>query len=290
MKILSIILGLALLTFFRAPAQVSVQVVLDQQQFLPSESLPAAVKITNRSGQTLHLGADTNWLTFDVESEDGFIVMKNADVPVLGEFDLGSSEVATKRVDLAPYFDLARQGRYHIVATVRIKDWNADVDSPKQYFDVVNGATLWSQVFGLPVPSGATNRPPEVRKYILEEANYLHSQLRMYVQVSDQSGLQVFKVSAIGPMVSFSQPEAQLDRFSNLHVLYQNGASSFLYSVINPGGDIVRQKIYDYRDTHPRLGANADGDIVVVGGVRRVSPGELPVIKPPVEAPPPAKP
>jgi hypothetical protein len=290
MKILSTILGLALFTFFTASAQVSVDVVLDQQQFLPNESLPVAVKITNRSGQPLHLGANTNWLTFDVESADGFIVMKNADVPVLGEFDLGSSEVATKRVDLAPYFDLSRQGRYYIIATVRIKDWNAEIASPKQYFDVVNGATLWSQDFGVPAPAGATNRPPEVRKYTLEEANYLHSQLRMYVVVSDQSGSQVFKVTAIGPMVGFSQPEAQLDRFSNLHVLYQSGASSFLYSVINPGGDIVRQEIYDYRDTRPRLGANADGDIVVIGGVRRVRPGELPTAKPPVEAPPPVRP
>ncbi|HEY1719265.1 MAG TPA: hypothetical protein VGH42_13360 [Verrucomicrobiae bacterium] len=290
MKISLSILGLALLAFFSAPAQVTVEVALDQQQFLPGESLPVAVKVTNRSGQPLHLGADAGWLTFDVESEDGFIVMKNAEVPVLGAFDLGSSEVATKRVDLAPYFDLRRQGRYHIIATVRIKDWNAEIASPKQYFDVINGATLWSQDFGVPAPAGATNRPPEVRKYTLEKANYLHSQLRMYVLVSDQSGSQIYKVTAVGPMVGFSQPEPQLDRFSNLHVLYQSGASSFIYSVINPGGDIVQREIYDYRDTRPRLGANAAGDIVVIGGARRVRPSELPVVKPPDELPPPAKP
>jgi hypothetical protein len=272
---------LAWCALFSAQAQVSVEVVLEQQQFLPGESLPVAVKITNRSGQPLHLGGDANWLTFGVESEDGFIVMKRADVPVAGEFDLGSSEVATRRVDLAPYFALSRQGRYRVVATVRIRDWNAEMSSPKQNFDVVNGATLWSQDFGVPAPADGTNRPPEVRKYTLEEANYLHSQLRMYVRVSDQPGLQVFKVSAIGPMVSFSQPEAQLDRFSNLHVLYQSGASSFLYSVVTPDGEIVQREIYDYRDSRPRLGANDDGDILVIGGVRRVRPAERP---------PPAKP
>jgi hypothetical protein len=280
MKISLSILGLALLTFFSAPAQVSVEVVLDQQQFLPSETLPVTVKVTNRSGQPLHLGADANWLTFNVESDDGPVVMKNADVPVLGEFDLGSSQVATKRVDLSPYFVLTHEGSYHVVATVRIKDWNTEVASPKQNFDVVNGVKLWSQDFGVPASAGATNQPPEVRKYTLEEANYLHSQLRMYVLLSNQSGSQIFKVSAVGPMVSFSQPEAQLDRFSNLHVLYQSGASSFIYSVVNSGGDIVRREIYDYRDARPRLGANDDGDIVVIGGVRRVRPDELPVAKP----------
>ena len=121
MKCVWPIFSLALLVCFRASAQVNVEMTLEQDQFLPSESLPVAVHITNRSGQSLHLGADTNWLTFDVESADSFIVLKKADVPVQGEFELGSSEVATKRVDLAPYFVLTQSGRYHIIATVRIK-------------------------------------------------------------------------------------------------------------------------------------------------------------------------
>ena len=290
MKISLTILGLALLAFSSAPAQVSVEVVANRDQFLPSESLPVAVKVTNRSGQPLHLGADADWLTFDVESDDNLIVMKNADVPVLGEFDLGSSQVATKRVDLAPYFALTHQGRYHIVATVHIKDWNANITSPKLNFEVINGSKLWSQDFGVPAPEGVTNAAPEVRKYTLEAANYLHTQKQIYVRVGNESGSQTFALTPVGSMVSFSQPEAQLDRFSNLHVLFQDGASSFSYSVVNPGGDIVRQEIYDYVSTHPRLGVNEDGDIVVIGGVRRVNPGELPVIKPPDELPPPAKP
>jgi hypothetical protein len=280
---------LALLPIFSASAQVTVNMTLEQEQFLPSEALPVAVHIANRSGQPLHLGADANWLTFSVESVDGFIVTKNSDPPVQGEFDLSSSQVATKHVDLAPYFALSRPGRYRIIATVRIKDWSAEVSSPACSFDVIDGAKLWSQVFGMPLPAGVTNRQPEVRKYTLEEANYLRSQLRMYVQVSDESGERVFKVRAIGPMVSFSQPESQLDRFSNLHVLYQSGASAFTYSVIDPNGDIVRQEIYDYRDVRPRLRADADGNIVVYGGVRRVKPAEMPMIKLPVESSAPAK-
>jgi hypothetical protein len=284
------IFGLALLAFFSASAQVTVNLTLEQEQFLPSEALPMSVHISNRSGQPLHLGADADWLTFSVESVDGFIVTKNSDPPVQGAFDLDSSQVAIKRVDLAPYFVLSRSGRYRIIATVRIKDWSAEVSSPSCSFDVINGAKLWSQVFGMPLPAGVTNRQPEVRKYTLEEANYLRSQLRMYVQVSDESGARVFKVRPIGPMVSFSQPEPQLDRFSNLHVLYQSGASAFTYSVIDPNGDIVRQEIYDNLvKVRPRLRADDDGNITVYGGVRRVKPAEIPVIKPPVESSAPAK-
>ena len=282
------IFGLAWLTFFSASAQVTVDMVLDQEQFLPAEAMPVAVRITNRSGQPLHLGADANWLTFSVVSVNGPVVDKKSEVPVQGEFDVSSSQVATKRVDLAPYFALARHGAYRVTATVRIKDWGAEIQSPPKAFEVIDGAKLWSQTFGLPVPAGVTNQLPEVRKYTLEEANYLRSQLRMYVQVSDESELHVFKLRAIGPMVSFSQPEAQLDRLSCLHVLYQSGARTFLYSVINPDGDFVRQEYYDYANNHPRLHADDDGNITVVGGGRRVKPDNQPMVKPPSEMPAPA--
>ena len=289
MKIALSILVLALVSVFSAPAQViTVQVLLEQDQFLPGESQPVTVRVINNSGQSLHLGEAANWLTFNVESADNnSVVMKNADPPVVGGFDLGSSEVATKRVDLTPYFALTHAGRYHLVATVRIPEWGSAETSPAKEFDVIDGAQLWSQDFGLPVPAGVTNQLPVVRKYILEEANYLRKQLRMYVLVSDQSGTRILKVSAIGPMVSFSQPEAQLDRGSNLHVLYQSGAQSFIYSVVNPDGNIALQEIYDYLGTRPRLAVSGDGGIAVQGGVRRPKPGEYPVVRLPDELPPP---
>ena len=106
MKFSLSIFSLVVLAWFSASAQITVEVVLDQQQFLPAESLPVAVRITNRSGQPMHLGVETNWLTFSVSAVDNFIVPRIADPPVLGEFDLDSGKMATKRLDLAPYFRL----------------------------------------------------------------------------------------------------------------------------------------------------------------------------------------
>jgi hypothetical protein len=289
MKTLLPILGLAWLVTFNASAQISVDITMDQEQFLPSEKLPVAVRISNRSGQTLHLGADADWLVFNVESSEGFVVVKNAEVPVIGAFDLESSQVATKRVDLQPYFGLMRSGRYKVTATVRIKDWQAEVASPPKNFDVISGVQLWSQDFGVPVVAGVTNGAPEVRKYALQEANYLRSQLRLYVLVSDATGSHVFKVLQIGKMVSFSQPETQLDATSNLHILWQSGAATFVYVVVDPDGGLVQQEIYDYVSARPRLNVNADGSIVVVGGSRRTtvreSVDEMPMVNPPPPAP-----
>src|SRR5438094_1032763 len=92
--------------------QVSVELVLDQEQFLLNESLPVKVRIINRSGQTLQLGQDKDWLTFTVETREGSVVPALGEIPVLGEQAVGSSMVANRRVDLMPYFELTKPGRY----------------------------------------------------------------------------------------------------------------------------------------------------------------------------------
>lgn len=277
MKTFLVAVVLAVLVFSRASAQVSVELALEQEQFLPCEAIPLAVKITNRSGQQLHLGADAAWLTFSVESADGFVVIKNSEVPVTGEFDLESSQMATKHVDLQPYFSLNRSGRYQVTAVLHVKDWSTTVTSPAKHFDVVNGAQLWTQDFGVPT----TNGVPEVRKYSLEQANYLRSQLRLYVRLSDAAEARVFKVTALGPMVSFGRPESQVDRESRLHVLWQGGAQLFNYCIINPDGVVAQRETYDYFSTHPRLAVDDNGGVVVQGGVRRPKSGETPAVKAP---------
>jgi hypothetical protein len=281
---------LATLSLLHATAQVNIEISLDQEQFLPSESVKVAVKITNRSGQKLHLGSETDWLTFNVESSDGFVIIKNHEVPVEGEFDLESSQMAIKRVDLQPYFSITKPGRYHVIATLRIKDWASNVPSPSKHFDVIAGAPLWMQDFG--VPDG-TNRVPEARKYMLQQANYLRDQLRLYVQVSDPSQSRVYKVTALGPMVSFSRPEAQVDRTSRLNVLWQTGAQGFSYCIVNPDGTVAKQEIYDNFNSRPRLVVDENGSVLVRGGTRRLNASEYPDVKAPNELPlmtPPAKP
>ncbi len=273
-------LGLILATLSPLSAQVTVEVKLEQDQFLPGEALRAAVRVTNRSGQTLRLGAESDWLTFSIESRDGFVVGKEADVPVTGEFVLESSKTATKRVDLAPYYSLERQGRYAVGATVRIKQWDHQISSAPTSFTIIEGAKLWEQEFGVPRIGGGTNEaPPEVRRYILQQANYLKGRIRLYLRLTDETGSKAIRVFPIGSLVSFSRPEPQLDKFSNLHLLYANGPQSYSYNVFNPDGDVLIRHTYEYLNTRPRLQPHDDGNISVKGGVRRVTADDLPAPK-----------
>jgi hypothetical protein len=276
MKALGLCLGLWGAALLSVSAQVTVEVTQDQDQFLPSEAVPTAVRITNRSGQSLRLGREQDWLTFSVQSHGDEVVPKMGEVPVVDEFVLDSSKVATKRVDLAPYFSLNHSGHYSVTATVRIKDWNQEITSPPRNFDVIEGARLWEQEIGVPNSTEPTNATPEVRKFILQQANYLKAQLRLYLRLTDASGSKTFRVFSIGPMVSFSHPEPQVDKFSNLHLLYQDGAHTFRYTVVNPDGEILARRIYDYVDKRPRLQPDEDGKIFVTGGVRRITPSDIP--------------
>lgn len=108
--------------------------------------------------------------------------------------------------------------------------------------------------------------------------------------MSDAAQEQFYKVSAIGPMVSFSDPAAELDRASNLHVLCQSGAKTFTYVVVDPNGKITDRDTYDYIGSRPRLSMNDQGDVTVIGGVRRPKDSELPMVKPPNEVGVPARP
>ena len=100
--------------------------------------------------------------------------------------------------------------------------------------------------------------------------------MKLYVRVTDQSESRIIRVFPVGPLISFSSPEHQIDQSSNLHVLYQTGAKSFNYSVVTPGGQLLVRETYEYTDTRPGLRVDRQGRIFITGGARRVSADDLP--------------
>ncbi len=273
MKYLGLCLALSLVAA-SVSAQVEVQVKLDQNQFLPGEAMPAAVRIINHSGQTLHFGKE-KWLTFAVEARDGFIVLKNGEAPIAHDFDLESSRVATVRVDLGPYFNISQTGNYSVTATANIDQLNMELTSTPRKFEVIHGTKIWEQEFGVPQASTAGHQELEVRKYILQQANYL-KHMKLYLRVADADDSRAIRVFPIGPMISFSRPQTQLDKLSNLHLLYQDGSRSFNYSVINPEGEVLVRQTHRYTDSPPRLRADDAGNVFVVGGMRQWADSDVP--------------
>ena len=136
------------------------------------------------------------------------------------------------------------------------------------------------------------NATPEIRKFVLQQANYLRSQLRLYVRLTDASGARTFRVFPIGPMVSFGRPEPQVDKFSNMHLLYQDGPHSSVTPSSIPTAKSSPAGLTIYVDKRPRLMPDAEGKVLVTGGVRRPTAKDIPPSKPekPAEAAPKPKP
>ncbi len=248
-------------------AQVQVVVELEQDQVLPGESLRVAARVINYSGQTLSLGQDDEWLQFVIERPDGISVSSRGTVPVKGAFELPSAKMATKRLDLTPYYDFEEPKTYSVIATIRIAAWGQEFRSKPMPFAVVRGMTLWQKEVGLPVPDGET-RAPEVRRYILQQAMHI-KQMKLYVRVTDGLGNRIYGTLPLGLMLSISDPEEQIDEQTRLHVLWQTGARDFTYCVVDPNGTLTRRETYESTDTRPVLRRDKQGHFVVLGGMRR---------------------
>jgi hypothetical protein len=257
---------------------VSVEITLDQEQFLAHEALNVAVRVANFSGRTLKLGDQPDWLRLSVQSDNGLEATPLGTPPVLGEFELPTASRGTRRVDIAPYFTIEKLGRYQVTAVVRIPDLNLEVTSPPKRFNIVGGTKFWEQNFGLPA-SGTGDRAVEIRKYALVQA--LHAnQTELYFRLSDASDERVFKVFPLGVMLAFSDPEMRLDRQSSLHLLFQMGARNFTYDVLRPNGELMVRQLYQYTTSRPTLRVKEDGTVKVVGGIRLRNRLDLPVDEP----------
>lgn len=251
-------------------AQVTAELVLEEEHFLRSESLPVRVRISNFSGQPLRFGGSPEWLTFTVFNRDGVALKPLSDVPSPKPFTVESSKTVSFRADLMPCFNLNEVGRYSVKVKMSVPQIEKEVTSEPRDFDIMSGVKIWEQEVGIP---GTT--PPVLRKLALQQATFT-KQLRLYARVTDPKETEFVRVLPLGALVSFSKPEVLVDNSSQLHVLYQNGARTFVYSIVTPDGEHIVRQTFDYGNARPRLQSEDDGRVIVKGGARRILLSDLP--------------
>jgi len=273
-----------LLTAFAAMAQparqlhgLTVELVLDQKIYVADEDMNVKVRIINRSGETLSLGQGDEWVKFTIRGDNDTEVARTGDLSAAGPFTLESGMMATRAFNPAPYFDIRHPGRYKLYAAIQVPRWHESLDCKPVPFIVVEGTPVLGVApidFGLPPPPGSPNALPETRRYSLAEVSY-EEEMRLYFRLSDGSG-RTLRCYPAGRLLSFSAPETQIDKFNNLHLLWQTGAKDFTYEVFMPDGNLLLRETHVYTDKRPRLSTNENGNIIVAGGVRRFSPQDIP--------------
>jgi hypothetical protein len=254
-----------------AQAQVRVELLLDQKQYLLKEPLPVGVRIINHAGQVLSISG-TNWLSFTIEDREKFVVKRSTELVPPQAVTIESTYMGTQWIDIGQAFDFRENNNYTLRARVRIEQWGEDVYSDPVVFEIIKGTKLWDQEFGVPAPSGA---PPEIRKYILQQANYL-KELQLYARVTDASERMVYRVIRLAPMVQVSQPEAQIDTLNRLHVLTQVGLRQFLHVVLDHNGDVTLRNTYEAPSHRLQLRVSDSGGVFVAGGIRLLRKDDVP--------------
>jgi len=260
---------------------VTAQLHLDQEQYLPGEDLQLKLIITNRSGQPLALGEDNQWVTFEISAERGNPASGEGEMPVKGPFTLFSGQDVARPFNPTPYFNFRHPGRYRIGATINIPQWRQQIVCKPLVFTIAEGVplpNLGDLQIGVPPAPGVTNQPPEVRRYSLIKVSTL-DEMKLYFRLTDRFG-QTLRVMPLARLLSFSDPEAQIDRFNNLHVLVQTGAKTFTYSVLDPNGNLFVRQFHEYTQTRPRLSTDDERRVFVGGGRRRLTSDDIPAPAP----------
>lgn len=253
-------------------AQVKLELLLDQDQFLVKESVEIGVRVVNHSGQTLNLKKG-DWLSVSVVDSDDFAVRQIGAMPIPEDVSIESSYMATQWLDIGETFDFRENSRYTVRARLDVKDWKRDYYSKAKNFEMIRGASLWEQKIG--VPTEQAGGVPEFRTYVLQQALYLKKP-QLYVRITDESGNNVYAVQRIAPMIQVSRPEAQVDTLSRLHVFTQVSMKDFVHVVIDPKGDIQQRHTYQIGGYRPSLKVSPSGGVFVAGGVRKLRRTDIP--------------
>jgi hypothetical protein len=256
-------------------AQVDVSLEFKKEFYLAHESIMAEVKIVNFSGKTLNFGTDKNWLQFTIESRGEFPVEKAGDLDVVEKFQVPNASRAIRRVHLVPAYKIDHPGRYRISAYINIPELNTQLVTTPVEIGILSATVVWDREIGVVKDDQDPSAPIEIRKYTLMRA-VNEKQIDLYVKVTDKYQRHIYGVYSLGNIVSFGEPERQVDRFSNLHVLMQNGARSFRYTIVKPDGKILLRERHDYTSDRPKLVMDKTGLIQVRGGKRKPSFDDIP--------------
>ncbi len=257
--------------------QISVELITNQDIYLPNEALRVGVKISNRSGQPVIFGDDGAWAQFSIMGSDKLPLGKTGD-PAPGEiFVLANASQITRWFDLSPHFDLGTPGTFTVSTAVRVKQWGETFTGTVKRFDIVRGVNMAEIPFG--VASRQSSGIPEGRKYILQKVRDTR-EARLYLRVISDDGLKIYNVLPLGVLISLSKPEYQADQHGRFHALFQTGSRYFTYCLASPDGQMIQRHIYEYTQKKPTLGLDENGRTIVKNGVRKPTPDDFPALPP----------
>jgi hypothetical protein len=254
-----------LLFAMAAKGQIQVDLKFKRLQYIAYEPVVATLAITNLAGRDIEL-QDANgqsWLGFEVTGNEGQPIAPlngdNAQPPLKIE----AGQRVTRQIDLAPLYPVHDFGAYHVRTHVYFADLGKFFYSGTGVFEVTDARPIWQQTVGIPTGLAASG---EVRTYSLL-TNRFPDHTSLYVRVQDKDTGVVYATYSLGRAIAFEQPQAEIDRANQLHVLHCAAPHAWSYSRIGLNGQLLEHSSFMETKTRPRLVHSGNGDVAVRGGL-----------------------
>lgn len=256
-------------------AQIKVDMRIGRRLYITYEPVIVTVAVTNLSGHDVTLqDADTQkWFSFQITTGDDRIIPPMDLNYQLTPLRIGAGETVKRTVNLASLYAVQEFGLYHLKASIYLSEMQKYFSSPMTSFEITDGKLVWQQTVGVPAgeQGAGSYRSISLLTHRREKENML------YVRVEDKDAGIVYVTSPIGRVLFSYDPQVELDRANQLHVLQLVGAKTYLYTKIGLNGEWIGQVTYNAVTSRPVLKKRPDGSVAVVGGLLDVpvspSPG-----------------
>ena len=261
---------LAALFFLAATAHAQIQVELKFQrlQYIAHEPILATVKIANNSGRDIDLQDDSgqHWFGFEINAGEGRLLGPLKPAAPEPALHVEAGKTVTRKINLTPLFPVHDFGAYHVRANVYFPDLNKFFYSATKVFQVTDARAIWQKTVGIPdgMPGAG-----DVRTYSLL-SNRFPDHTAIYVRVENKNSGVVYTTYSLGRIIANEEPQAELDRANQLHVLHCAAPRTWAYSHIGLNGELLAHSTFLETKSRPRLRHTADGAIAVNGGIQDV--------------------
>jgi len=254
-----------LLLVVTGEAQIQVDLKLKRLQYIAYEPVVATLAITNLAGRDveLHDADGQSWFGFEVTGSEGQPIppvrTDNSQPPLKIE----TGQKVTQRINLAPLYAVSDFGTYHLRAHIYFADLGKFFYSGTRVFEVTDARPIWQKTVGVPegVPGAGS-----VRTYSLL-TNRFPDHTSLYVRVEDKDNGIVYATYSLGRSIGSDQPQTEIDRANQLHVLHSAAPRAWAYSRVGLNGELLAHSSFMETKTRPRLLRAADGDVAVRGGM-----------------------
>ena len=245
--------------------QIQVDLKFKRLQYIAYEPVVATVAITNLAGRDVELrDADgQSWLGFELTGSEEQPIAPLSGANPEPPLKIQAGQRVTRQIDLTPLYPVHEYGAYHVRTNVYFADLGKFFYSGTRVFEVTDARPIWEQTVGVPAGTAGSGG---VRTYSLM-TNRFPDHTSLYVRVQDKDSGVVYATYSLGRTISFEQPQAEIDRGNQLHVLHCAAPRAWSYARIGLNGELLEHSSFMETKTRPRLVHSGSGEVAVRGGM-----------------------